>query len=67
MKMEGLEMKVQYWTQVKATLSEQKEKVNMNKSTHKERSELNKHQMVSTDVMSSLMKVTSAMKENKQV
>lgn len=65
--MEGLEMKVQYLMQVKATLSEQKEKLNINKSTHKERSELNKHQMVSTDIMSSLMKVTSAMKENKQV
>lgn len=39
----------------------------MNRSTYKERSELNKHQMVSSDVMNGLLKVASAMKENKQV
>lgn len=53
--------------QVKANLIEQKEKINWNKSLSKERSELNKHLLISEDMLKCIIKVTNAMKDNKMV
>lgn len=60
-------MKVKYLLQVKSNLIEQKEKLNWNKSLLKERSELNKHQSMSSEVLSCLAKVAAAMKDSKLV
>ncbi len=60
-------MRIQHLIQIKANLLEQKEKINANKILMKERTELNKHQSITSEVMNCLVKVSEAMKENKLV